>query len=88
VGPEGPAPSALEPLQRPDQPWGEHPAFPLSNWTELDIWHYIAQEQVELPSIYCAHTRSVFERNGILLANVDAANRPAADSASVSWLLD
>jgi sulfate adenylyltransferase subunit 2 len=50
-------------------------AFPLSNWTELDIWHYIAQEEIELPSIYFAHEREVFERDGILLANVDVANR-------------
>ena len=50
-------------------------AFPLSNWTELDIWHYIAEEEIELPSIYFAHEREVFERDGILLANVDVANR-------------
>jgi sulfate adenylyltransferase subunit 2 len=42
--------------------------FPLSNWTELDIWQYIAQEQLELPSIYYAHEREVFERNGMLFA--------------------
>jgi len=49
---------------------GEHiRVFPLSNWTELDIWHYIAREQLEIPSIYFAHKRSVFERDGILLAN-------------------
>ncbi len=48
---------------------GEHiRVFPLSNWTELDIWHYIAREQLEIPSIYFAHTRMVFERDGILLA--------------------
>src|SRR5215216_4871627 len=35
--------------------------FPLSNWTELDVWHYIEQEQLELPSIYFAHDREVFE---------------------------
>jgi sulfate adenylyltransferase subunit 2 len=50
-------------------------AFPLSNWTELDIWHYIEVEDIELPSIYFAHKREVFEREGILLANVDVANR-------------
>ena len=50
-------------------------AFPLSNWTELDIWHYILQEGIELPSIYFAHQREVFVRDGILLANVDVANR-------------
>jgi sulfate adenylyltransferase subunit 2 len=40
--------------------------FPLSNWTELDIWQYIEQEQIALPSIYFAHEREVFERNGML----------------------
>jgi len=49
---------------------GEHiRVFPLSNWTELDVWHYIAREQLEIPSIYFAHTRMVFERDGILLAD-------------------
>jgi sulfate adenylyltransferase subunit 2 len=49
---------------------GEHiRVFPLSNWTELDIWHYIAREELEIPSIYFAHRRSVFERDGILLAD-------------------
>jgi len=43
--------------------------FPISNWTELDVWDYIAREQLEIPSIYFAHTRSVFERDGILLAD-------------------
>ena len=42
--------------------------FPLSNWTELDIWHYIADEQIELPSIYFAHEREVFYRDGMLYA--------------------
>ncbi len=42
--------------------------FPLSNWTELDIWQYIEQEQLELPSIYYAHERTVFDRNGMLYA--------------------
>jgi sulfate adenylyltransferase subunit 2 len=49
---------------------GEHiRVFPLSNWTELDIWQYIALEQVELPSIYFAHRRRVFERDGMWLAD-------------------
>jgi sulfate adenylyltransferase subunit 2 len=48
---------------------GEHiRVFPLSNWTELDIWHYIAREQLAIPDIYFAHSRMVFERDGILLA--------------------
>ncbi len=42
-------------------------AFPLSNWTELDIWHYIAEDGLDLPQIYFAHRRKVFERDGMLL---------------------
>jgi sulfate adenylyltransferase subunit 2 len=49
--------------------------FPLSNWTELDIWDYIARENLEIPSIYFAHTRSVFERDGILLAESEFISR-------------
>ena len=49
---------------------GEHiRVFPLSNWTELDIWQYIAREDLEIPSIYFAHSRGVFERDGMLLAD-------------------
>ena len=49
---------------------GEHiRVFPLSNWTELDVWEYISRESLEIPSIYFGHTRSVFERDGILLAD-------------------
>jgi sulfate adenylyltransferase subunit 2 len=48
---------------------GEHVrVFPLSNWTELDIWAYIEREEIEVPSIYYAHEREVFERDGMLLA--------------------
>ncbi|HEX6238036.1 MAG TPA: sulfate adenylyltransferase subunit CysD [Acidimicrobiales bacterium] len=48
---------------------GEHiRVFPLSNWTELDIWQYIAAQDIELPSIYFAHRRRVFQRDGMLLA--------------------
>jgi sulfate adenylyltransferase subunit 2 len=48
---------------------GEHiRVFPLSNWTELDIWQYLATEQIELPSIYFAHQRQVFRRDNMWLA--------------------
>ncbi len=63
--------------QRPE-PWnlyngrhhpGEHiRVFPLSNWTEQDVWEYIAEEDLEVPSIYFAHRRQVFRRDGMLLA--------------------
>ena len=48
---------------------GEHiRAFPISNWTETDVWEYIAREDLEVPSIYFSHRREVFERDGMLLA--------------------
>ena len=48
---------------------GEHVrVFPLSNWTELDVWQYIGQENIELPEIYFAHRREVFRRDGMWLA--------------------
>ena len=51
---------------------GEHMRiFPLSNWTELDIWHYLAQEGVEIPSIYYSHQRRVFKRDGMWLSESD-----------------
>src|SRR5205085_4011188 len=48
---------------------GEHVrVFPISNWTELDVWQYIATEKLEVPSIYYAHNRQVFARDGMLYA--------------------
>jgi sulfate adenylyltransferase subunit 2 len=48
---------------------GEHArVFPISNWTELDVWQYIAEERLEVPSIYFSHEREVFERDGMLYA--------------------
>ena len=48
---------------------GEHVrVFPLSNWTELDVWQYIQEEGIEIPSIYLAHEREVFRRDGMLYA--------------------
>ena len=55
---------------------GEHiRVFPLSNWTELDIWQYIQEEDIDLPSIYFAHTRDVFLRDGMWLADTEFASR-------------
>ncbi|HEV3228447.1 MAG TPA: sulfate adenylyltransferase subunit CysD [Solirubrobacteraceae bacterium] len=49
---------------------GEHVrVFPLSNWTELDVWEYIAREDLDLPPIYFAHERDVFQRDGMLYAH-------------------
>jgi sulfate adenylyltransferase subunit 2 len=55
---------------------GEHiRVFPLSNWTELDIWQYISDEQIELPSIYFAHRRRVFQRDGMWIDDSDLIPR-------------
>ncbi|GIL36824.1 sulfate adenylyltransferase subunit CysD [Phycicoccus jejuensis] len=62
---------------------GEHMRiFPLSNWTELDIWHYLEREEVEIPSIYFAHRRRVFERDGMLLSEHPA--NPCRDGEVVT----
>jgi sulfate adenylyltransferase subunit 2 len=51
---------------------GEHfRVFPLSNWTEMDVWQYIATEKIEIPSLYFSHQREIVERRGILLAKSD-----------------
>jgi sulfate adenylyltransferase subunit 2 len=60
---------------------GEHMrVFPLSNWTELDIWHYIGREQIEIPAIYYAHEREVFARDGMLLSNSEYVNRKDSET--------
>jgi sulfate adenylyltransferase subunit 2 len=68
---------------------GEHVrVFPLSNWTELDVWEYIRQEGLELPSIYYAHEREVFERDGMLYAvseHVELLDGEAPFTASVRY---
>ena len=56
---------------------GQHMrVFPISNWTELDVWRYIAEEDIELPEIYYAHQRQVFERDGMLMA-LSAVTQPS-----------
>jgi sulfate adenylyltransferase subunit 2 len=64
---------------------GEHVrAFPLSNWTELDVWEYIAAEGIELPSIYFAHEREVFERDGMLYAVSEHVEREDGEEPFVT----
>lgn len=55
---------------------GEHfRVFPISNWTEMDVWQYILQEKIELPSLYYTHKRKVFQRDGQWLAAEDCIKR-------------
>ena len=62
---------------------GEHVrVFPLSNWTELDVWQYIGREGIELPSLYYAHEREVFERDGMLLSVGEFATPRAGETVS------
>ncbi len=54
--------------------------FPISNWTELDVWHYIQRERISLPSLYFAHRREVVRRNGAWLAAAPCMNIDADDT--------
>ena len=53
--------------------------FPISNWTELDVWNYIRKERIELPSIYFSHDREVVDLNGQWIANSEYASLDADD---------
>jgi sulfate adenylyltransferase subunit 2 len=68
---------------------GEHVrAFPISNWTELDVWAYIARERLEVPSIYFSHERPVFRRDGMLYAwrdRVELIDGESVESARVRY---
>ena len=56
--------------------FGEHfRVFPISNWTELDVWNYLAREAFPLPNLYYAHKRNVFERDGVLLPDCEYITR-------------
>jgi len=66
---------------------GEHVrVFPLSNWTELDVWQYIAEEKLELPHIYFAHEREVFERDGMLYAVSDFVELLPGEEPFKKWV--
>jgi sulfate adenylyltransferase subunit 2 len=60
--------------------------FPISNWTELDVWQYVAREQLELPAIYFSHQREVFERDGMLYAASEFVERYPHEEAFSEWV--
>jgi sulfate adenylyltransferase subunit 2 len=60
---------------------GEHfRVFPISNWTEMDVWQYIALEEIPMPSLYFAHQRDVFDRDGMLMAKTDFIELQSTES--------
>jgi len=66
---------------------GEHVrVFPLSNWTELDVWEYIRAEGLEIPPIYFAHEREVFERDGMLYATSEFLERRHGEEPFMEWV--
>ncbi len=75
--PKQPAPRALAPLQRPLRPGESVRVFPLSNWTELDVWQYIHLEGIPIVPLYFADLRPVVERDGTLIM-VDDERMPLA----------
>lgn len=61
---------------------GEHfRVFPISNWTEMDVWQYIAQEEIKIPNLYFSHEREVFVRDGVLMASTEVT--PTIDGETV-----
>jgi sulfate adenylyltransferase subunit 2 len=60
--------------------------FPISNWTELDVWQYVARERLELPGIYYAHEREVFERDGMLYAASEVVERYDSEVPFTEWV--
>jgi sulfate adenylyltransferase subunit 2 len=66
---------------------GEHlRVFPLSNWSELDVWQYILREELEVPSLYLAHERDVFVRDGMLLADSAWVERGDGEDVFSEWV--
>jgi len=66
---------------------GEHVrVFPISNWTELDVWEYILTEGLEIPPLYTAHEREVFERDGMLYAVSDFIERMDGEEPFTEWV--
>jgi sulfate adenylyltransferase subunit 2 len=66
---------------------GEHcRVFPISNWTELDVWQYIATERLEIPTIYYAHEREVFRRDGMLYATSEFTELIDGEEPFEAWV--
>ena len=64
--------------------FGEHfRVFPISNWTEMDVWQYILQEQIEIPSIYFAHERETFVRDGVVMSTGECMPRKDSEVAEI-----
>ncbi len=66
---------------------GEHiRAFPISNWTELDVWQYIQREKIDLPSLYFTHEREIVRRDGVILAVGDHNQVVDGEAAETAWV--
>jgi sulfate adenylyltransferase subunit 2 len=68
------------------QPGENFRVFPLSNWTELDVWEYIRREEIALPSLYFAHQREVFERDGVLYFKAPFMQMAEHEKAEKKWV--
>jgi sulfate adenylyltransferase subunit 2 len=60
--------------------------FPLSNWTELDVWNYIREEQMAIPSLYFAHEREVFRRDGLIWPASEMVHRLPHETTATEWV--
>lgn len=60
--------------------------FPLSNWTEMDVWNYIREEQMDIPNLYYAHERDVFHRDGLIWPYSDFVNLQPGEEVKKEWI--
>ena len=68
------------------QPGENVRVFPLSNWTEMDVWNYIREEKMAIPSLYFAHEREVFQRDGLIWPASEVVHRNPNESTSTEWV--
>jgi sulfate adenylyltransferase subunit 2 len=80
MGPQAATPRIVEYLQWQNKQRRELRVFPISNWTELDVWNYIRREKIELPSIYFSHERDVIDHEGQLVAVSDFIKLDSTDT--------
>ncbi|MGB0137696.1 MAG: sulfate adenylyltransferase subunit CysD [Flavobacteriales bacterium] len=79
-------PEVFDMLNGRIQPGENVRVFPLSNWTEMDVWNYIREENMAIPSLYFAHKREVFQRDGLVWPASEVVHRNPDEAVSTKWV--
>lgn len=79
-------PEVFDMLNGRIQPGENVRVFPLSNWTEMDVWNYIREENMAIPSLYFAHKREVFQRDGLVWPASEVVHRNPDEAVSTEWV--